>query len=129
MSDEVTLAQLAAEMAQLRRQMETVNQRLDMIYGAVTRLAEAQNSLTSTPVQREQPQAAPAPSPGMSLTPQMMMDPGAMLDSLRQYAVSMGLDVSPETVDRLKSHPEPQTPYGQGGQASPPADETKDEQK
>ena len=45
MSDEVTLAQLAAEMAQLRRQMEMVNQRLDMIYGAVTRLAETQNSL------------------------------------------------------------------------------------
>jgi hypothetical protein len=129
MSDEVTLAQLAAEMAQLRRQMETVNQRLDMIYGAVTRLAEAQNSLTSTPVQRGQTQTAPAPGPGMSLTPQMMMDPGAMLDSLRQYAVNMGLDVSPETVDRLKSHPEPQALYGQGGQASPPADETKDEQK
>lgn len=127
MSDEVTLAQLAAEMAQLRQQMETVNQRLDMIYGAVTRLAEAQNSLTSTPVQRGQTQAAP--SPGMSLTPQMMMDPGSMLDSLRQYAINMGLDVSPETVDRLKSHSEPQALYGQGGQASPPADETKDEQK
>ena len=49
-----------------------------------------------------------------------------MLDSLRQYAVNRGLDVSQETVDRLKSHPEPQALYGQ---ASPPADETKDEQK
>lgn len=113
MSDEVTLAQLAAEMAQLRQQIEIVNQRLDMIYGAVTRLAEAQNSPASTPVQGEQAQAAPATS--MPLTPEMMLSPSSMLDSLRQYAVSMGLDVSPETVERLKSFP--------------PADEAKDDPK
>ncbi len=113
MSDEVTLAQLATEMTQLRRQLEMITQRLDMIYGAVTRLAEAQNPSASTPVQGGQTQAAPATS--MPLTPQMMMDPGSMLDSLRQYAVNMGLDVSPETVERLKSHP--------------PRDEAKDEPK
>ncbi|MBI1878546.1 MAG: hypothetical protein HYR94_10015 [Chloroflexi bacterium] len=112
MSDEVTLAQLAAEMAQLRRQIEIVNQRLDMIYGAVTRLTEAQNSPASTAPRAEQTQAAPAS--GM-FAPEMMMDPSSMLDSLRQFAVSVGLDVSQETVDRLKSHP--------------PVDETNDDQK
>jgi hypothetical protein len=49
----------------------------------------------------------------MQLTPEMMLAPGSMLDSLRQYAVSMGLDISPETVERLKSHS--------------PGDEAKDE--
>lgn len=103
MSDEVTLAKLAAEMAHLRRQIEIISQRLDMIYGAVTRLAEAQNPPTSTPVQGGQAQAAPATN--MPLTPEMMLSPSSMLDSLRQYAVSMGLDVSSETVERLKSFP------------------------
>jgi hypothetical protein len=92
-------------MAQLRRQLEIVNQRLDMIYGAVTRLAEAQPSPTSTPPAAEQTQTAAASE--MPFAPEMMMDPGAMLDSLRQFAVSMGLDVSQETVDRLKSQPPP----------------------
>jgi hypothetical protein len=103
MSDETTLTQLAAEMAQLRQQLEIVNQRLDMIYGAVTRLAELQNASANTPVQSQPPKAAPAPPSGMQLTPEMMLAPGSMLDSLRQYAVSMGLDISPETVERLKS--------------------------
>jgi hypothetical protein len=113
MSDEITLTQLAAEMAHLRQQLESVNQRLDMIYGAVTRLAEAQNASANTPVQGQPPKAAPAPPSGMQLTPEMMLAPGSMLDSLRQYAVSMGLDISPETVERLKSHS--------------PGDEAKDE--
>lgn len=113
MSDEITLTQLAAEMAQLRRQLEIVNQRLDMIYGAVTRLAEVQNASANTPVQGQPPKAASAPPSGMQLTPEMMLAPGSMLDSLRQYAVSMGLDISPETVERLKSHS--------------PGDEVKDE--
>jgi hypothetical protein len=51
----------------------------------------------------------------MSLSPEAMMDPGSMLDSLRQYAVNMGLDVSQDTVERLKSHP--------------PADEETDDQQ
>ena len=105
MSEEVTLAQLAAEVAQLRRQLETVNQRLDMIYGAVTRLAESQYPTSDKPVQDKQAQTASASTVGMQLTPEMMMDPSSMLDSLRQFAVSRGLDVSQETVDRLKSHP------------------------
>jgi hypothetical protein len=113
MSDEITLTQLAAEMAHLRQQLESVNQRLDMIYGALTRLAEAQNASADTPVQGQPPKAAPAPPSGMQLTPEMMLAPGSMLDSLRQYAVSMGLDISPETVERLKSHS--------------PGDEAKDE--
>jgi hypothetical protein len=104
MSDEVTLTQLAAEMAHLRRQLEMVNQRLDMIYGAVTRLAEAQNISPPPPIQNEPPKAAATPPSGMQLTPEMMLAPGSMLDSLREYAVSMGLDISPETVERLKSH-------------------------
>jgi hypothetical protein len=105
MSDQVTLAQLAAEMAQLRQQIEIVNQRLDMIYGAVARLADVHNSSGNTPVQGKQAQTAPVPVSGMHLAPEMMLDPSSMLDSLRQYAVSMGLDVSQETVDHLKSHP------------------------
>ncbi len=129
MNDEVTLAQLGAEMAQLRQQMEIISQRLDMIYGAVTRLAETQNSPISTPVQGSQTKATPAPATGTPLTAAMMLNPSAMLDSLRQYAVNAGLDVPLETVDRLKSHSEPQAPYEQSGQASQPADEAKDEQK
>jgi hypothetical protein len=113
MSDEITLAQLAAEMAQLRRQVEIVTQRLDMIYGAVTRLAEGQNvSAASPPVQPRPTQAAPAHE--MSFTPEMMLDPSSMLDSLRQYAVNMGLDVSQATVDRLKSQAEPDEPKQSG---------------
>jgi hypothetical protein len=103
MSDEVTLAQLAVEIANLRQQIETVNQRLDMIYGAVTRLADAQNSPADSPPQAEQ--AKPTPASGSALSPEMMMDPSSMLDSLHQFAVSRGLDISQETVDRLKSHP------------------------
>jgi hypothetical protein len=116
MSDEVTLAQLAAEMAQLRRQVEIVTQRLDMIYGAVTRLAEGQNvPAAGPPIQPRQTQAAATLSPGMSFTPEMMLDPGSMLNSLRQYAVNMGLDVSQATVDRLKSQAESDDPKQSGG--------------
>ena len=113
MTNERTLAQLTAEVAQLRQQVEESNRRLDMIYGAVTRLAEVQNASANTPVQGQPPRAASAPPSGMQLTPEMMLAPGSMLDSLRQYAVSMGLDISPETVERLKSHS--------------PGDEAKDE--
>lgn len=104
MSEEVTLAHLAAEITTIRQQIETLNQRLDMIYGAVTRLADAQKSPAGSAPQVEQAKSASAS--GSALSPEMMMDPGAMLDSLHQFAVSRGLDVSKETVDRLKSHPQ-----------------------
>ena len=119
MSDEITLTQLTTEMAQLRQQMEIMNQRLDMIYGAVTRLADAKSSLVSpppsggAPAQGSQAKGTQLPTANMPLTAAMMMDPSSMLDSLRQYALNAGLDISSETVDRLKSNL--------------PADETKDE--
>jgi hypothetical protein len=92
MTEEITLAQLAREIAELRRQVETVNQRLDMIYGAVTRLAEQGAPRPTTPARPELSVAA-------------MMDPGSMLDALHQFAVQAGLDVSKETVERLKYNP------------------------
>ena len=121
MNNEVTLAQLAAEIGQLRQQIEMLSQRLDMIYGAVTRLADAKPLGTSLnppstgsggvsghgPVaggrQGAEGAAQSASTANMPLTANMMMDPGNMLDSLRQYAVSLGMDVSGETVERLKS--------------------------
>lgn len=97
MTEEITLAQLAQEIAQLREEVKTVNQRLDMIYGAVTRLADQ-----SAPA----PTAAARPSSGrpagFDLSPTAMMDPGSMLDALHSFAVKSGLDVSEETVERLK---------------------------
>ncbi len=100
MTEEVTLAQLATEMAQLRQQMEAMNQRLDMIYGAVTRLADQ-----TPPAKTAPPQATSKPEPksNPTLSPETMLNPDSMLDSLRQHAVNMGLDVSVETVERLKS--------------------------
>jgi hypothetical protein len=113
MSNEVTLTQLAAEMAHLRQQIEIVNQRLDMIYGAITRLADAKQSDPSPTVNdmatpkagplREQPSSPSASTPGMPLSASMMMDPGSILESLHQYALKLGMDVPTETVDRLKS--------------------------
>ena len=123
MNDEVTLAQLATEMAQLRQQMEIMSQRLDMIYGAVTRLAETKQNVQSPIADNfanppggktsEQPGPPSSSTTSMPLTAAMMMDPSSMLDSLRQYALNAGLDISAETVERLKSNL--------------PADETKDE--
>ncbi len=98
MTEEVTLAQLAAEMAQLRQQMETLSQRLDMIYGAVTRLADQSSPAKAT---SQATSAGPKSNPAMS--PAAMMNPDSMLDTLRQNAVNLGLDVSEETVERLKS--------------------------
>jgi hypothetical protein len=106
MSDQITLAQLAAEMAQLRQQIEQVNQRLDMIYGAVTRLAETRPGTpipSAEPVPRRQPAPAPSPASAAPLSAEMMMDPGSMLVSLHQYALNAGLNLSSETVDRLKA--------------------------
>jgi hypothetical protein len=118
MNNEVTLTQLAAEIGQLRQQIVMLSQRLDMIYGAVTRLADTKR--TEVPLNPPTPFNPPSEGGGreggdrkreapsssatnMPLTASMMMDPGNMLDSLRQYAVSLGMDVSGETVERLKS--------------------------
>lgn len=95
--EEITLKHLAAEIAQLRQQLELFNRRLDMIYGAVTRLAD----------QSGPGQAAPAPSSpraqsGSGFPAAALMDPGSMLDALHQYATDSGLDISIETVERLK---------------------------
>ena len=111
MSDDVTLAHLAAEMAQLQQQIELVKQRLDMIYGAVTRLADTKQNVQSPRVDNlakgdkggEQPPSPAASTTSMPLSASMMMDPGTMLVSLHQYAVNLGMDIPVETVDRLKS--------------------------
>ena len=131
MKDEVTLAQLSAEMAQLRQEVELVKQRLDMIYGALTRLIEAQPGVSSPntahftkpPVSSGKldfekfdfggavqehgkpgkPAAASSSAAGPSMSAMMMMDPASMLDSLRQHAENSGLSISLEAVDRLKS--------------------------
>ena len=110
MSEDITLSQLAAEVAHLRQQLEQINQRLDMIYGAVTRLADQTGPATNQPQQTTGSQAAPA---GPELSPAMMMDPDSMLNALHQYAVKAGLEVSQETVERLKTEGQSETPPGQ----------------
>jgi len=102
MTKEVTLAQLAAEMVQLRQQLETMNQRLDMIYGAVTRLTNQ-----ASPAQTAPAQTTPPPQPNPTMSAADMMSPDSMLDSLRQHAIQQGLDISTETVDRLKTQIQP----------------------
>ena len=97
MTNEVTLTQLAAEVSQLRQQIEQVNQRLDMIYGAVTRLTETGQPNTGHVVKK-----AP-PSPANSFSATMTMDPGNMLHSLRQHAQNLGLTISSESVGRLQA--------------------------
>jgi uncharacterized coiled-coil protein SlyX len=86
MSNNVTLEQLAAELAQLRHQLEQVNQRLDTIYGAINRLSETQS--TSSP---------DTPEPALSaMSAQTMMNPGSLLHSLRQHALEVGLELPNE---------------------------------
>lgn len=96
MNDTVTLTHLAAEMARLRQEIDQMNQRLDMIYGAVTRLAES----------KAQPQpfvaAAPSPAAEMPFSAQALLDPGSMLASLHQHAVKAGLTIPIEAVERLQ---------------------------
>lgn len=99
MNDPITLSHLADQMAQLQQQVEQMNQRLDMIYGAVTRLAEA----------KAQPPAAgplepPASSPpaGMSFSAQAMLNPGNMLASLHQHALKAGLTIPNTAMERLQ---------------------------
>jgi hypothetical protein len=123
MTAEVILNQLADEVKQLRQQIAHVNQRLDMIYGAVTRLADAQTPFSSTPPSPPPPATTPQRSsdktagnatneangdsskqtPYSALTASMMMDPGSMLASLHQHAVNAGLSLSTDTVDRLQA--------------------------
>jgi hypothetical protein len=104
MSQEVTLSQLAAEIGQLRQQIELLSQRLDMIYGAVTRLADTKQS--TQPQQQAAPSVTDTPLPAST-----MMDPGSMLHSLHQYALKLGMDIPPETVDFLRSdQPTGETP-------------------
>ena len=110
MSEEVTLAQLAAEVAHLRRQLDSVNQRLDMIYGAVTRLADQSSSAAPS----SSPPRKTSSKPGPNLSPETMLSPDSMLEALRQHAVNMGLDVSQETVDRLKSQTRSDASAGEG---------------
>ena len=105
MNDDTTLDQLAAEMAQLRQQIEQMNQRLDMIYGAVTRLTEAK-ATTPSPVERwarESSSAQPSPAIAeMSFSAQALLDPGSMLASLHQHAVQAGLTIPTGSVERLQ---------------------------
>jgi len=85
-----------------------------MIYGAVTRLAESKQNGQSPAtgnLAKEQPDPSPSSTTSMPLSARMMMEPGSMLDSLRQYALDLGLEIPTETVDHLKSDlPEAEEP-------------------
>lgn len=100
---EVSLAQLAAGIAQLQQQIQEVTRRLDMVYGAVNRLAELNQAGRPAVGPETRPENGRAGTPPASLNMAQMMDPGSMLDSLRQYAVDSGLNVPVDMVDRLKS--------------------------
>lgn len=100
---EITLAQLATGIAQLQQQIQEVTRRLDMVYGAVSRLAELNQDGRPAAGPKTRPENGRAGTSSASLNMAQMMDPGSMLDSLRQYAVDSGLEVSADMVDRLKS--------------------------
>jgi len=102
MANEITLTQLAAEITQLRQQIEQANQRLDMIYGAVTRLTETGQSETNSAAKKTSPFST------STFSAATMMDPGSMLHSLRQHAQGLGLTVSPESVERLQAELPPE---------------------
>lgn len=107
------LVQLAAEVAQLRQQVEESNRRLDMIYGAINRLAEAKPGQSASSLAQPQSlfeEARPAAvkpgsqaAAGLPLSAQMLMGPDTMLDSLHQYALKAGLTLSLDGVERLKA--------------------------
>lgn len=97
MTEDITLAQLATEIAHLRQQVELINRRLDMIYGAVTRLADQAPSTQTAPAQ-----PTPAARSGPTFPASAMMDPSSMFEALHQYATQAGLDIPKETVERLK---------------------------
>jgi hypothetical protein len=101
MKNEVTLTQLAAEMAQLQQQIEQMNQRLDMIYGAVTRLAQTK---TPPPPAADPVKWSASPSPAeISFSAQALLDPGSMLASLHQHAVKAGLTIPTDSMERLQA--------------------------
>jgi glycine/D-amino acid oxidase-like deaminating enzyme len=102
MKDEVTLTQLAAEMAQLQQQIEQMNRRLDMIYGAVTRLAEAKLQ-PQPPAAGQMKRPASLSSAAMSFPAQALLDPGSMLASLYQHAVKAGLTIPTDSMERLQA--------------------------
>ena len=112
MTEEITLAKLADEIAQLRQQVEAANRRLDMIYGAVTSrnpvsietgFLESQLAPANT---TSTPPATGAQAKPLSSAPGMMNPGGeplrSIVDALHQHAVASGLDVSKETLARLK---------------------------
>jgi hypothetical protein len=96
--------QLAVEMAQLQQQLEQMNQRLDMIYEAVNRLAEAKAArLPVDPLAGERSVPPPPPAAGMSFSAQALLDPGSMLTSLHQHALKAGLAVTGASMERLQA--------------------------
>jgi hypothetical protein len=98
--------QLVVEIAQLQQQIEQVNQRLDMIYGAVTRLAESKATVQLSAADSSASEwSAPLPpaAAGMSFSTQALLDPGSMLASLHQHAVNAGLMVATDSVERLQA--------------------------
>lgn len=95
--NEVTFSQLFSEITQLKQQIKQLSQQLDMIYGAVTRL----NASNSEP--KHGSKDKPSSVTDLPFSASMMMDPGNMLNSLRQHAQNVGLTISSETVDRLKA--------------------------
>jgi hypothetical protein len=97
MTNEITLTQLTAAVEQLRQQVAQANQRLDMIYGAVTRSSESARPETNHAAK------ATSPSPTNPFSATMMMNPGDMLHSLRQHAQDLGLTISSEAVERLQA--------------------------
>lgn len=102
MNDTVTLTHLAAEMAQLRQEIEQMNQRLDMIYGAVTRLAESKAQPQPFAAASPKRSAALSSAADMPFSAQALLDPGSMLASLHQHAVKAGLTIPIEAVERLQ---------------------------
>jgi hypothetical protein len=94
-------------MVQLQQQIEQMNQRLDMIYGAVTRLAEAKSAVqppaAANHLAREGSASQPAAAAGMSFSAQALLDPGSMLASLHQHALNAGLAVAIDSVERLQA--------------------------
>lgn len=99
MNDKMTLSQLAAAMAQLQEQLEQMNQRLDMIYGAITRLAQPQPP-AADPVKRS---TSPSLAAEIPFSAHTLLNPGSMLASLHQHAVKAGLTIPTDSIERLQA--------------------------
>lgn len=98
MNDSITLTQLAGAVAQLQQQIEQMNQRLDMIYRAVTRLAQPQPP-AADPLKRP---ASLSPTAEISFSAHTLLDPGSMLASLHQHALKAGLTIPTDSIERLQ---------------------------